>query len=74
MGCFYSTTVLLAITALISWRYIPDHVNSGKLVSPSAVHIGGSDDDIDSTRADEDIEMQMITQEVNKETQFMCYV
>jgi hypothetical protein len=50
VGCFYSTTVLLALTAFMSWKYIPDQVNQGKLASISAVHSAGDDnEDLDAT-------------------------
>jgi hypothetical protein len=53
--------VLLAITAFISWKYIPDQVNQGKLVSISAVHSIG-DEDLDATRGPHEyIEMLMIS-------------
>lgn len=47
----------------MSWKYIPDQVNQGKIVSISAVHSAGDDnEDLDVTLGSQgDIEMQMIS-------------
>lgn len=64
-GCFYSTTLLLTMAGLLSWRYIPQEVNQGKLQECA----------VEDQKMDlEDIEMEMIAQEVDKETSMVCYV
>ena len=74
-GCFYSTTLLLIMAGLFSWRFIPDEVNQGKLVIvKQANSVENQIMDLEDDHLSADIEMEMINQEVNKETSMVCYI
>lgn len=75
-GCFYSTTVLLMMAGVISWRFIPNEVNQGKLVIlKHAKSVENQNMDLeDDPHLSGDIEMEMISQEVSKETSMICYI